>query len=103
MAQKITVNLVDDLDGSEASETLSFGLDGKLYEIDLNKKNATKLRSTLVPFVEKGRKVTNGRPKRFDKEDAKTVRQWAREQGMDVSPRGAIPAEVRQAYRAAHA
>lgn len=102
MAQKVIVNLVDDLDGTEATETVTFGLDGKLYEIDLNNKNATRLRKSLVQYVDNGRKV-NGRPKANAPSDAKAVREWARSQGMEVAPRGAIPAEVRQAYRAAHA
>ncbi|MDP9696140.1 UNVERIFIED_ORG: hypothetical protein J2X79_003719 [Arthrobacter globiformis] len=37
MAQKRVVILEDDLDGSEASETMKFGLDGREYEIDLNR------------------------------------------------------------------
>jgi len=42
MAQKTLILLQDDLDGSEAAETVSFGLDGKSYEIDLSEKNAQK-------------------------------------------------------------
>ena len=49
MAQKINVILVDDLDGSDAVETVSFGLDGSQYEIDLSKKNAEVLRKALAP------------------------------------------------------
>ncbi|MGX1491238.1 hypothetical protein RKD41_003497 [Streptomyces tendae] len=56
MAQKVVVTLFDDIDGSEAAETIAFGLDGKSYEIDLNEANAKKLRKALAPYVEAGRK-----------------------------------------------
>jgi hypothetical protein len=45
MAQKVTVALIDDLDGHDAEETVTFGLDGKAYEIDLSASNARKLRA----------------------------------------------------------
>ncbi len=60
MAQTTVVKLVDDIDGGEAEETLAFALDGKAYEIELNKKNATTLRKALAPYVQHGRLV--GRP-----------------------------------------
>ena len=48
MAQRVNIVLVDDIDGSDATETVSFGLDGTSYEIDLNDKNAAKLRDALA-------------------------------------------------------
>jgi len=51
MAQKVQVLLVDDLDGGEAEETVSFGIDGATYEIDLSGENAAKLRAALEPFI----------------------------------------------------
>ena len=54
MAQKVHIVLEDDLDGSPATETVSFGLDGKTYEIDLNDKNAGKLRDALAQYVGAG-------------------------------------------------
>ena len=57
MAQKVNIVLVDDLDGSEATESVSFGLDGTSYEIDLNDKNATALRDALSGYVGHARKV----------------------------------------------
>jgi len=48
MAQKVDVRFVDDLDGSEASGTVSFALDGRAYEIDLSEENAAKLRDSLA-------------------------------------------------------
>ena len=57
MAQKVNIVLVDDIDGSEATETVSFGLDGTTYEIDLNDANAAALRDALATYVGHGRKV----------------------------------------------
>ena len=51
MAQRVHVVLVDDIDGSDAGETVTFGLDGSTYEIDLNEKNAAALREALSPYV----------------------------------------------------
>ena len=56
MAQKVQVLLVDDIDGSEATETVSFGLDGVGYEIDLSSGNADELRGELAQYVEHARK-----------------------------------------------
>jgi hypothetical protein len=110
MAQKIHVVLEDDLDGSEASETVSFGLDGTSYEIDLNDKNAAALRDALATYVGHGRKVGNA-PRRGRKPagttstsgpSAREIREWARSNGHDVPDRGRVSSEVREAYDAAH-
>lgn len=111
MAQKIHIVLEDDIDGSEAAETVSFALDGTNYEIDLNDKNAQALRDALAPYLGHARKVTSG-PRRGGRKaapaangsagSAKEVREWARANGYDVPERGRIPGEVRQAYDAAH-
>ena len=61
MAQKVQIILEDDLDGGEASETVSFGLDGTNYEIDLNEENATALREAFAAYVGHARKVTGAR------------------------------------------
>ncbi|HEY3941328.1 MAG TPA: Lsr2 family protein [Acidimicrobiales bacterium] len=53
MAKTVFVKLTDDLDGSEADETVSFGLDGRSYEIDLATANAEKLRKALEPYIAK--------------------------------------------------
>ncbi|WP_457205497.1 histone-like nucleoid-structuring protein Lsr2 [Nocardioides sp. P5_C9_2] len=109
MAQKVNIILVDDLDGSEATETVSFGLDGSSYEIDLNDANAAALRDALAGYVGHARKATGGarRGRRTasaasSSSHTKDVREWAKSQGMDVSERGRISADVQQAYDAAH-
>ncbi len=112
MAQKVHIVLEDDIDGGDASETVSFGLDGTSYEIDLNEENAAGLREALSAYVGHARKVGSGR--RTAKRSAaasgaasggpaaREVREWARENGLDVPDRGRIPADVREAYDAAH-
>ena len=107
MAQKVNIVLVDDLDGTEATETVTFGLDGTSYEIDLNDANAAALRDALSGYVGHARKVTGGgrRARKSgggSSSNTKDVREWAKAQGMEVSERGRISADVQQAYDAAH-
>jgi hypothetical protein len=109
MAQKVTVSLVDDLDGGKAEETVGFGLDGKSYEIDLSSANAGKLRDVLAEFIGAARRAGSGRRERRsagassraagDREQSQAIREWARGQGLKVSDRGRIPADVLEAYR----
>lgn len=61
MAQKVNIILVDDLDGSEAHETVAFGLDGDQYEIDLSSEHAAALRQSLITYAEKGRVIQRRR------------------------------------------
>ncbi len=115
MARKVQVILSDDLDENlSADETVSFGLDGTNYEIDLSEKNATEMREALSRYVQAARKVGRagraasggGRSRatggRMDREQAGAIREWARKNGHQVSERGRIPASVVEAYEAAH-
>ena len=107
MAQKVNIVLVDDIDGSEAEETVSFALDGRDYEIDLNSKNAGKLRDALAPYVGHARRASSGRRRAARGTNAggpapSEIRAWARENGYTVPDRGRVSAEVREAYNAAH-
>ncbi|WP_328537944.1 histone-like nucleoid-structuring protein Lsr2 [Streptomyces sp. NBC_00344] len=104
MAQRVVVTLSDDIDGGEAAETVTFGLDGKSYEIDLNTANAKKLRKSLAPFLEAGRKRSkSGKAYRHTAvaPDPAAVRAWARSNKMDVPARGRIPKKVYEAFNAA--
>ena len=112
MAQRVNVELIDDLDESPAAETVSFALDGVSYEIDLSEANAGRLRDALAPFLGHARR-TGGRrggssrgsstvAKSSDSGNAADIRAWARENGFEVSERGRVSAEVRAAYAAAH-
>ena len=107
MAQKVNIVLVDDIDGSEAAETISFALDGTTYEIDLSTGNASALRAALASYVGHARKVGARRPAgrrgaAAGGVAARDVRAWARDNGYDLPDRGRIPADVQAAYAAAH-
>jgi hypothetical protein len=106
MAQKITVALEDDLDGGPADETVRFGLGGADYEIDLSTKNANAFRRQLAPFIEHARKTGRGQRRRpgrtaSSRERSGDIRAWAKDQGIEVSDRGRIPASVAEQYDAA--
>ena len=108
MAQRVQVLLIDDLDGSEGAETISFSLDGVSYEIDLSEKNAAKLRNDFATWVGNARKVgrgssSAGRSSRRSRSghDTAAIRAWAKENGYEVSERGRISREVMDAYAAA--
>ena len=120
MATMTTVTLVDDLDGSEASESVSFALDGASYEIDLNEKNAASCatRSPVTspaPVGSTARVAARGRPRHGqgregragartapDREQTAAIREWARANGHEVSERGRLSASVLAAFEAAH-
>jgi nucleoid-associated protein Lsr2 len=107
MAQKVQVLLVDDLDGSEATETVTFGLDGALYEIDLSSGNAGKLRKELAHYVEHARKASAPTRRRRartgpGRERSAQIRLWAKQRGYKVNERGRIPANIVAEYEAAH-
>ncbi|PPH05946.1 hypothetical protein C5C71_16325 [Rathayibacter sp. AY1C1] len=111
MAQKLT--LIDDLDGSAIEDdggTVAFSIDGANYEIDLSAENAAKLSDVFDKYITAGRRVrrdsnadssshTRGKS---DPERLKAIREWAAENGHEVSPRGRISAQVVEAYEAAH-
>lgn len=106
MARKTQVILTDDIDGSEATDTVSFGLDGVAYEIDLNDENAQRLREQLAVWADKARRVggrrnTGTRNASSSNESAK-IRAWAKDNGYEVSERGRIAKGIRDAYNAAN-
>jgi hypothetical protein len=109
MAQKVSILLVDDIDGTEAEETVTFGLDGTTYEIDLNAKNAQALRDAMAEYVGYARKVTSARRSGTARKSAPAgggtsaaeIREWARSNGFEVPERGRIPGNVRDAFDAA--
>lgn len=112
MAKQTITQLIDDIDGGEAEETIVFGIDGSNYEIDLNSDNAAKLRDALATYIAHGTRVGRGgrsassparssaasAPARADREQTQAIREWARQNGWEVSDRGRIPGEVREAY-----
>lgn len=105
MATKVHVQLVDDLDGSPASQTVRFALDGKDFEIDLNDENAAQLRGIFVEFKDAARRAGASRTTAraaASPVDTKAVRAWAESQGIQVNPRGRISQHVIAQYTAAN-
>ncbi len=114
MAQKVQVILVDDIDGGEADETVSFSLDGVNYEIDLSESNAQELREAFAHWVGHARRVSGRSTARRSsgakkngaaaaaRPDLSEVRAWAREAGYEVSDRGRVSSQILQAYQDAH-
>ncbi|WP_029090351.1 histone-like nucleoid-structuring protein Lsr2 [Brevibacterium album] len=112
MAREMKVVLTDDIDGSEAAETVRFGIDQGTYEIELSSENAEKLRAALAPYISKGRRVAaSSRPARARRSTPSAgsnnvnakIREWAKENGIEVSERGRIAQSVIDAYHQAHA
>ena len=112
LARKVAVELLDDIDGSEAAETLRFGLDGAQYEIDVNAEHADQLRRSLAKFILSARRmgrggVTAGGPRRpiggavhSDRAQSQAIREWARRKKIQLNARGRIPANVVAQYQA---
>lgn len=113
MAQRAQVELVDDLNGAVAQETVRFSLDGTEYEIDLTGENADRLRSVLSEYASKGRRATAGRgsqggqktssarsssTSRSKREETQQIRQWAQDNGYSPSSRGRITQSIIDAY-----
>lgn len=109
MAQKTVVELVDDLDGGKADETVAFALDGVDFLIDLSAENAARLRESLAEFVGHARKTGGKRGKgagrkaqSADKPDNQAIREWARSQGETIAERGRIPQALVMRFQEAH-
>ena len=110
MARKVEVRLIDDLDNTVADESITFGLDGTDYEIDLSAKHAKELRGALEKYISVATRVGRGRggstgtrgPRRSraDREQNQAIREWAQRKGLDVAPRGRISQAVLEQYQA---
>jgi Lsr2 len=108
MAQRIQTLLIDDLDGGEAVGTVRFGLDGTEYEIDLSAAHDDELRKELQQYLAHARR-TGGTARSAARStrrggaavDTAKVREWAKEQGIEVKDRGRVPANVVEQYQTA--
>ncbi|SCG58051.1 Lsr2 protein [Micromonospora echinaurantiaca] len=112
MARKVITVLTDDLDGGAADRTVEFSLDGVAYVIDLSDQNAGALRKALDVYITAGRRMGRGgidsgrsaqratRPGTSGRSRAHTraIREWAAENGYQISERGRIPTSVVEAY-----
>jgi hypothetical protein len=108
MASTVAVVVTDDLDGSPDAETVTFGFNGVTYEIDLSEGNRSRLERDVAPYIAAGRRVARGRNRSTGgrhagpRIDRAAVRTWAKENGLKVSERGRISAEIISQYEAAH-
>ena len=107
MAQKVTVELEDDLTGGPAEQTVRFAFEGIDYEIDLSAKNAAAFGKQLAPYLEHARRAGRAQSRRpgrtaAGRQRSGDIRAWAKEQGLAVSERGRIPASVLEQYQAAN-
>lgn len=102
MARTVITTLVDDLDGSAADETVTFSLDGRHYEIDLNTDNAQRLRESLAGFVQAARCSAAPMPARRTtiRPQQRVIRDWANANGIEVNDRGRIPQDIVDQYMA---
>lgn len=111
MAQKVQVELIDDLDGGPADETVRFSIDGRSYEIDLSAANAKELREGLAEYINAGRKAGAGPRRPAGNSSRNTapaiptrdVRIWAADNGYQLADRGRVPQVVLEAYQTANA
>jgi DNA-nicking Smr family endonuclease len=111
MAQKVLVEILDDIDGSAGAQTIQFGLDGVSYEIDLADDNAAALRDELARFIDAARRVGGRKvrvatgqstaPTASDRQRNQQIRAWANANGYEVSERGRLSSEVVSAYEQA--
>jgi hypothetical protein len=103
MAQRTQVVFIGDIDGSEAAESVRFGLAGTTYEVDLSAKT-DKLARIFEPYIAATRK-TGGNTRRIARSpraagpSPQEVRTWARAQSIDVKDKGRVPAELIVASR----
>ena len=114
MAKQTVITMTDDIDGSEATQTVEFSYRGKSYSVDLNDSNAAEFDEALAPYVSAAEQAGGARSSRSSSRgttaprqrassdvDPKAVRAWAEANGVTVSPRGRIKADVLEQYRAA--
>lgn len=117
MAKRTVTVMTDDIDGSEATQSIDFSYRGKSYSIDLNDKHAEELDEVMAPYISAAAETSRGggrsnrsstaarsRSASSGKDvDPKQVRAWAEANGVEVSPRGRISASVIEQYRQAGA
>lgn len=107
MAKKTVEKFYSDLSGDEIdtpSPTVTFTFDGVGYEVDLTEAERQAFADAVAPYIAVGRRAagrasSSRTASRKSGVDAKAVREWAQEQGLDVPARGRVPASLIQAYQ----
>lgn len=123
MVRTTIIQLTDDIDGSEADQTVDFSYKGRAYSLDLNHKNASELDDALAPYIAAAEKAGGVQPRAGDRSsrsggsrprssgggttsgpEPRAVRVWpgAEANGVQVPGHGRIPASVIEQYKAAN-
>jgi hypothetical protein len=106
MVTKKSVIISDDLDGSGNAKTVTFGLNGAAYEIDLAPKNLAKLETALAPYIDAGRRIPARSRRTITRHanghDNAAIRAWAKSSGLQVADRGRISSDIIGQYEAGH-
>lgn len=121
MAQRTQVILTCDVhDGdAEAVETVEFTVDGQTYQCELCEAHLAEFHESMEIWSSHSRQVgrarggqsgagSRGRRRRSSSSSGSggpstaDVREWARSNGIPVSSRGRVPAELVARYEAAH-
>jgi len=105
MAKSTVTHVTDDIDGTPDAQTVTFGLQGVAYSIDLSQKNLDKLTKALAPFVEHAARqrsaARTAAPKAARAYDLVQLREWAGKNKIKVPARGRIPATIVEQYQTA--
>ncbi|EJZ81601.1 histone-like nucleoid-structuring protein Lsr2 [Corynebacterium otitidis] len=112
MARKEITQYFDDIDSTPLEEdqvrVVHFSYGKNDYTIDLSEENARRFDEVIRPYIENARKrvtPTQGTRRSTGQtrnSRAREIRQWALDQGKNVSTRGKIPADIIEAYNLAH-
>ncbi|MBO1267101.1 histone-like nucleoid-structuring protein Lsr2 [Arthrobacter cavernae] len=113
MAKQTITRIISDLSGEVLEEgqgeTIAFGFGKKSYTIDLTQSEADEFRKTIHKYssvateeVARLPRTSGSSAPKSPKEDLTPIREWAKSQGLKVSDRGRVSAEVMSAYHAAH-
>ena len=111
MAQKVSVTYACDFDQKEIPDgqhrLRRFSIDGREYEIDLCMKHSERFDDAVGRFASHARKAAARLPRAkrrtaAHRKHSAEVRAWAKEQGLAVSERGRIPADVVSRFETTH-
>lgn len=104
-----TRNVIEsDLSGKVNASTVTFGLNGSWYEIDLTQDEQEQLEKVLQTYVASGRKtlakdtLRKRQVPETTPEEREEIRAWAINEGYDLAQRGRIPKKIMRAYDEAH-
>ena len=109
MAKTVVEVLVDDLDGTEAVESVRLGWNGQWRQLELSERNLAALSKAIDRYWDAGRPVRGEAPAARRRpagagdrdRDPRAIRVWAAENGIAVPARGRIPRDVEDRYKEA--